>query len=78
MALEMPVSDLSRARVSEPGLSWPDEVRIVAQWTLPTGKRKSTQIILSKDEYFGLGQFGAPMNGERLMQKIETLRRQKP
>lgn len=76
--MDLPVSDLSRARVSEPGREWPDEMRIVAQWTLPNGRRKSTQVILSRDEYFGIGSFGAPLNGERLMQKIETLRRSRP
>ena len=78
MAVEMPVSDLSRAIVSDPSRMWPDEIRIVAQWTLPSGRRKSTAVILSKEEYFGIGHFGAPMNGDALMHKIEMLRKQKP
>ncbi len=76
--MDLPVSDLSRAQTKEPGREWPDVIRIIAQWTMPNGKRKATQIILSKEEYFGLGNFGAPMNGDNLMQKIERLRRNKP
>ena len=78
MAIELPVSDLSRAKVSDPSKVWPDELRIVAQWTLPNGKRKSTAVILSKEEYFGIGRHGAPMNGDQLMQKIEALRKGGP
>lgn len=78
MAIQMPESDLSRAHVKEPERDWPDELRIVAQWTLANGKRKNTQIILSRDEYFGFGRFGAPIGGDQLRQKIEHLRRQRP
>ena len=78
MAIELPVSDLSRAKVSDPSKAWPDELRIVAQWTLPNGKRKSKAVIISKEEYFGIGRHGAPMNGDQLMQKIEALRKGGP
>jgi hypothetical protein len=78
MVIEVPVSDLSRAFVSDPSKAWPDEIRIVAQWTLSSGKRKSKAVILSKEEYFGIGRHGAPMNGDQLMQKIEALRKERP
>ncbi len=71
MAIEMPASDLSRAKVSEPDQTWPMELRVVASW----GKNRATSFVITMHEYFGLGQFGAPMNGDTLMQRIERLRR---
>ncbi len=74
---QVPDDQLTRANVHERERGWPDEVRVVAQWTLPNGKRKSTHFIITRDEYFGIGVHGAPLNGDRLMQRIETLRRER-
>lgn len=74
----VPDNQLTRATVHERERDWPDEIRVVAQWTLPNGKRKSTHFIITRDEYFGIGAHGAPLNGDRLMQRIEALRRTKP
>lgn len=78
MALQMPDSDLSRATSHEREQDWPDEMRVVAQWTLPGGKRKSKHFIISRDEFFGLRQFGAPISGDQLLHRIDNLRRTKP
>ncbi len=75
---QVPDDQLTRTTVHERERDWPDEMRVVAQWTLPNGKRKSNHFIITRDEYFGLGGHGAPLNGDRLIQKIETLRRQRP
>ncbi len=75
---QVPEDQMTRVTVHEREQNWPDELRVVAQWTLPNGKRKSTHFIITRDEYFGLGAHGAPINGDRLMQRIETLRRTKP
>lgn len=75
---QVPENQLNRTTVHERERDWPDEIRVVAQWTLPNGKRKATHFILTRDEYFGLGSHGAPLNGDRLMHRIETLRRTKP
>lgn len=72
--VDLPKSDLSRAISSDPDRSWPLEIRVVASW----GKNQSNHFVITKDEYFGLGAWGAPLNGERLMQRIEGLRRKKP
>lgn len=72
--IELPPSDLSRAKISEPSREFPKELRIVVQWS----NNKSKSITIPAAEYYGTGQYGAPMNGERLMQIIGNLLRQKP
>lgn len=74
MAIDMPDSDLSRAKSSERARDWPMEMRIVAQWA----PNRAKSFVITRDEYFGIGIHGAPMNGDQLMQKIENLRRAKP
>ncbi len=68
--MKLPESDLSRAKTSEPNHNWPDEVRIVVR-----RGQKSKSHVITADEYFGMGAFHAPMNGDSIMRIIDTLRR---
>ncbi len=68
--MKLPVSDLSRAKTSEPRNDWPDEVRIVVR-----RGQKSKSHVITADEYFGTGKFHAPMNGDSIIRIIDTLRR---
>ena len=72
--IELPPSNLSRAKVSEPSRDFPKELRIVVMWT----NNKSKTVTIPAAEYYGTAPYGAPMNGERLMQIIGNLLRQKP
>lgn len=75
---QVPEDQLTRAGVHERERDWPDEMRVVAQWTQPNGKRKSTQFFITKAEYFGIGAHGAPLSGDQLLHRVETLRRARP
>lgn len=74
MPPKMPDSDTSRAPSMEPNKRFPEELRIVAKW----GNNRATSILIPRGEYFGEGAFGAPLNGERLMHKIDILRKAGP
>ena len=71
--VEMPPSDLSRARSTEPSQDWPDKIIIVAHWG-----RDSRHIEITKDEFFGLGYHGAPITGDQIFGKIKNLIKNKP
>lgn len=73
MSIKLPVSDLSRATTHEPDDNWPEEIRIVVKFS----KNRSKTLVIGADEYFGRGSYGAPMNGDTLIQRIDQLRRMK-
>lgn len=73
MAIEMPPSDLSRAKTNEREQDWPDDLRIVAKWG-----QKTRTVVLTADEFFGRGIHGAPMTADSLFHRINTLRKSKP
>lgn len=71
--VDMPQSDLSRARASEPAQQYPDELLILARW----GKAE-VAIPITKEEFFGLGASGAPITGDTILQRINVLRQHAP
>lgn len=76
---DMPQSALTRTISHERNQDWPDSVEIVATFNKKStdGKIVSTKvrsIPITKDQYFGLGEHGAPMSGEWLVAAIDRLR----
>lgn len=71
--------DLTRLKSHDPNEQWPSTIEVVAYWPTPgrpKGRRRSIEI--DADQFFGRGQFGAPMSGEALIGMVERLRRQGP
>lgn len=67
--------ELARAINHDPDESWPSIIEIVAYWS-DDGSRRGLRrsIRISADEFYGRGQYGAPMQGDRLVKMIEQLR----
>jgi len=77
MAIEITQSDLSRAPSLEPDDGYPDRVEIRLVWKVEGQNRIRSQEI-SAAQFFGRGQYGAPMPAEAILQHIERMRRQGP
>lgn len=73
MSIEMPQSDLSRARSTEPANDYPDRLIIVAHW----GK-ESRHLPITREEFYGLASHGAPISADQLLHRIKTLIKSKP
>jgi hypothetical protein len=73
----MTVSDTSRAVQHDPDQSYPDQVKIQLMWMIDGHPRVRTTYI-SADQFFGMGTFGAPIEGAALLQQIEIMRRAGP
>ena len=67
--------DLSKTTSHEPGHEWPSRIEIRALWKTAKGGHRVRSIHISGDQFFGHGQFGAPMNGDQLIAMIERLRK---
>lgn len=67
--------ELTRAVNHEANDDWPTSVEIVAYFGPNRTKRRS--VIISADEFFGRGRFGAPLSGDQLIRIINDLRRKK-
>lgn len=78
MTIQNPVSDTSRAIQHESDQSWPESVKIQLLWRDAAGRAKVATQMISSDQFFGRGQFGAPMDGAYLIQTIERMRRAGP
>ena len=70
MPVEMPVPELSRAIRHEREQEWPDALEIKA-----TFGKKTKALIITKDQFFGTGNYGAPISGDWLISAIDRLRR---
>ncbi len=66
--------DLARAVTHDPSDEWPTYLEIVAYWG--EGRRRRRSVEINADQFFGRGQFGAPMSGEQLIGMVEKLRKQ--
>ena len=74
----MPVlhGDLARVTANETDDSWPSLIEIVAYWNKGGGRRgKRKSIRIPADQFFGRGEYGAPLSGEQLIGLIDRLRR---
>ncbi len=77
MPIEIGQGDLARAVQHEPDMTWPTSLKIELTWWDGTSNRVRTRII-SADEFFGVGNFGAPMQGANIVGMIENMRREGP
>jgi len=77
MPIDSPVSDLSRAIQHEPDQTWPTSVKVQLHWDVDGHTRIRTALI-DADMFFGLGAYGAPLDGAALIGMIENMRRQGP
>jgi hypothetical protein len=72
--IQQPMGDLARVRSHDPDDNWPTMIEVVAYWGEGRkGKRHSIEI--PADQFFGRGQFGAPMSGEQLIGMVDKLRK---
>lgn len=77
MPVDSPISDLARATQHEPNTAWPTVVKIELYWWVD-GRPRIRTILIEADQFFGRGQFGAPMDGSALIGQIENMRREGP
>lgn len=69
MAISAPVSDTDRAIQHDPDHSWPSSLGIHARW--PNGM--VSYIPISAEQFFGLGQFGAPLSGDAMIGMVNNM-----
>jgi len=72
-----PVSDTSRAKHHEPNRVYPEIIKIQLHWNVEGHTRVRTELI-DANRFFGLGQYGAPLEGAALISMIENMRREGP
>jgi hypothetical protein len=77
MAIDEPVSDTARGIQHEPDHTWPASVVLQVTWHVD-GHNRTRTMVVGADQFYGRGQYGAPMNGEALIQAIERMRREGP
>lgn len=78
MPIDTPLSDLSRARSNEPNERFPTSVALAVTWIDAAGNRHTRRLDIGADQFFGRGQFGAPITGDWMIQAIERMRREGP
>jgi hypothetical protein len=78
MAIEGPISDLARSVQHEPNRDYPAIVKVSLQWDVGGGHIAISSATITADEFFGLGQSGAPLDGASVIAMIERLRRAGP
>ena len=77
MAIDNPTSDTARAIHHDPDLKYPQSVTIQLVWVVDGIQRYRTMDI-SSDRFFGLGQYGAPIDGQAVISMMENARREGP
>lgn len=77
MPIDNPVSDTSRGVQHNPDESWPALVELTVTWNTKKGPMRRTELI-SADQFFGRGKYGAPVPAEFLTMAIERMRRAGP
>jgi hypothetical protein len=71
--------DLARTKSIEADESYPTTVTLSMYWPCgPDGQVLMRSIGITADQYFGHGQYGAPIPAEFLVQQIERMRREGP
>lgn len=76
--ITLPKSDLSRSIQHEASQDWPESVKLQLLWRGRDGRPLVRTEVVSADQFFGHGQYGAPMDGNFLVQAIERMRRKGP
>lgn len=74
--LQLPQGDLAKVKSHDPNDDWPALIEVVAYWGDAGRKGKRRSLTINADQFFGRGQFGAPMTGEQLIGMIDKLRKQ--
>lgn len=77
MAIDAPISDTGRAINHDPDQTWPTAVLLQVSW-LVDGVTRYRTVIISADQFFGKGNFGAPLPGDAVINMIEQARRAGP
>lgn len=77
MPPHVPEGALATAKTHEANDDWPTLIEIVAYFGADGRKGKRRSVELSADEFFGRGEYGAPLSGDRLIAMVERLRRGK-
>jgi hypothetical protein len=75
MPLHSQEGALATAKCHEANEDWPTRIEIVAYFGTEGRKGKRRSIEIGADEFFGRGQFGAPLSGDRLIAMVQRLRR---
>lgn len=75
--MDLPAPYTSRSKQHEPDYSWPAEVKVQLIWMID-GRPHIRSHHITGDEFFGLGNHGAPLEGAALVGLIERLRREGP
>lgn len=78
MAIDIPQPDTARSIQHEADQSWPNLVKIQLHWVDKLGRPLIRSQIISADQFFGHGSYGAPLSGDHLIGAIERMRRQGP
>lgn len=78
MTIQNPISDLFRSIQHNPDETWPETVKIQLCWRDKSGRAKVATQIISAEQFFGKGQYGAPLSGDQIIQTIERMRRAGP
>jgi hypothetical protein len=78
MAIQNPISDLSRSVQHESNRVWPHEVKISVKWKDDLDRIYVRSEVISADQFFGSGSYGAPLEGAALIGMIERMRREGP
>jgi len=73
----MTVSDTSRGIQHDPDHSYPDSVVVRLTWVV-NGRVMDRTEEIGADRFFGLGNYGAPIEGAALIGIIENMRRAGP
>ena len=77
MSIETPsgalAGDLARVKSQEANDEWPEMIEIVAYWA--PGRKKRKSVTISANQFFGRGEYSAPMTGDQLILIMERLRR---
>lgn len=67
--------DLARTITHEPDESWPSMIEVVAYFGDKGRKGKRRSIEIPADQFFGRGNYGAPLSGDQLIGMVQRLRR---
>jgi hypothetical protein len=76
--IDLPKSDLDRSIQHNSSQDWPESVKIQLLWRDKNGAPVVSTQLISADQFFGTGSYGAPLDGSAVIQMIERLRRQGP
>ena len=78
MAISNPVSDLARSKQHEQDFTWPESVKLQIKWLDRNGRPVIRSHEIQADEFFGHGNYGAPLSGDQIISYIERMRRAGP